>query len=284
MIRLNVKPEVVDIHVTAVMRCIRSRYADTESDILKEVKKLGVDSIEEFLKAKPADIRRWVIDEPDKLGFTYFKEIYSKYFSNGADKFVDGDYNAYTFLAMLDVDVCPYCEDEYLDTVEIGGKRKRTSEIDHFFPKSKYPALAMCVYNLVPSGQNCNGLKLENVIGANPHERDIEEKTFLYPDLPVGIAMESVSPKDCAIRFHATNGMEQNVDKFALEQRYERHTNEAYRLLKNAQLYNDVKIDEMVRLGFGTREEIITSIFGPQDPEKKKHELRQKMLRDLTGY
>lgn len=37
-------------------------------------------------------------------------------------------------------------------------------------------------------------------------------------------------------------------------------------------------------MGFGTREEIISSNFGPQDLEEKKKTLRQKMLRDLTGY
>ena len=44
------------------------------------------------------------------------------------------------------------------------------------------------------------------------------------------------------------------------------------------------KIQELVKMGFGTREEIISSNFGPQDLEEKKKTLRQKMLRDLTGY
>lgn len=282
MIRIKMKPEVVDAHVKAVMGCVRKYYS--EDDILAKVNGIGLPSIAEFLKARPHEMKKWVLECPGALQFTCFKDIYSKYFSNGADKFVDGDYNAYKFLELIDVDVCPYCDDEYLDEVKIDGKMRRTSEIDHFFPKSKYPALAMCIYNLVPSGQGCNGLKLEKEIGANPHESDIEGRTFLYPNLPVGIAMESVNPEGCVVRFHARDGMEQNVEKLALEQRYERHAPEVYRLLTNVQQYNDDKIDEMVRMGFGTRERVLTMLFGPQNPEEKKHALRQKMLKDLTGY
>lgn len=72
--------------------------------------------------------------------------------------------------------------------------------------------------------------------------------------------------------------------RFRLEQRYEKHAPEVYRLLKNAQNYTREKIQELVKMGFGTREEIISSNFGPQDLEEKKKTLRQKMLRDLTGY
>lgn len=282
MIRLNVENELVDVHVTAVMNRIRTSFS--EQSILAYVQELGLDNIEAFLRAKPSEIRDWVHHSPEKLKFTEFKEIYTKYFSNGAEKYVDGDYNAYKFLELLCVDVCPYCDDEYLDTVEIEGKKRRTSEIDHFYPKSAFPGLAMCIFNLIPSGHDCNVLKLERQIEANPYEEDIESRSFLYPDLPVGAAMEMISPKDCCVSFHATDGMEVNVEKLALEQRYKKHAPEVYKLLTNVQLYSPEKIDELVRMGFGTREKVIATIFGSQDPEEKKHLLRQKMLRDLTGY
>lgn len=282
MIRLDVRSELVDIHVKAVMSRVKNSYDETV--VLDHVQGLGVASIEDFLKAKPKQIAAWVNQYPQKLQFEEFKEIYGKYFSNGADRYVNGDYNAYKFLELLGVYVCPYCDDEYLTTVVIDGKKRRTGEIDHFFPKSIYPGLAMCIHNLVPSGQNCNGLKMEKVIGANPHEEDIEDKTFLYPDLPVGVVLDTLNPEECLIKFHAKDGMITNVDKLALEQIYQRHSSEAHRLLTNVQLYSPEKIDEMVRMELGTREEIISTIFGPQDPAEKKHELRQKMLKDLTGY
>ncbi|SDA11521.1 hypothetical protein SAMN02910447_00428 [Ruminococcus sp. YE71] len=282
MRRINVSPELIKIHTDAVKARINKSY--DKSEIINNIKSLGVGTIEEFLTADVDTLKRWVRECPEKLDFSQFKNMYQRFFSNGADKFVDKDYNAYKFLKELDVTVCPYCDDEYLDIVEIDDKQKRTSEIDHFFPKSRFPALAMCIYNLVPSGQNCNGLKLEFELGADPYESDIESLSFLYPDLDVGVLLDNLSPNECKVLFHPKDGMEKNVSLLALEQRYERHAPEAYRLLRNRQLYSEEKINEIVKLTGQSKEDIISSLFGPQDIKIKKNELRQKMLKDLTGY
>ena len=282
MIRIEPSQKLAEKHAEAVIN--RLNKQGREDAVLAEIQTLGLTDIKSFILADIHILLDWVQSCPEKLQFTQLKDIYSKYFSNGAAKYVDGDYNAYQFLKELGITVCPYCDDEYLDIVTIDDKKRRTSEVDHFFPKNKYPALAMCFYNLIPSGQNCNGLKLELELGMNPYESQIEEKTYLYPDIPVGVLMDSISPTECKVQFHAQDGMIKNVDLLGLEQRYERYAPEVYRLLRNLQLYSEEKIDELVRLGYGTREEIISSNFGPQNPEEKKNALRQKMLRDLTGY
>ena len=158
------------------------------------------------------------------------------------------------------------------------------NEVDHFFPKGKYPALAMCFYNLVPSGQVCNKLKLENELGSNPYESNIEMLTSIYPDLPIGVALSQIEPSACAPKFHAEKGMTKNVALLTLEQRYSRHASLVHRLLLNLQLYSSEKIDELVKIGCGSREHIISTVFAPQDPTEKQKSLHQKMIRDLTGY
>lgn len=275
-------PDLASRHVQSVMNRIKKSYNETA--VLAEVQKLGVNSIQEFLLADVNTMSSWVMTSPSILQFTVFKEIYSRYFSNGADKYVDGDYNAYSFIENLDITVCPYCDDEYIDIFEADNHQKRTSEIDHFYPKSKYPALAMCFYNLIPTGQVCNGLKKEYSLGANPYDADIECLTFIYPNLPIGISMEKVDPSECVPQFHAKDGMTANVDVLSLEQRYERHAPEVHRLLDNLQKLPPEKIDELEKMFPLTREQIIISFFGPQNPEEKKNALRQKMLKDLTGY
>lgn len=282
MVKIESSVELVEKHATAVSNCIKA--IGKEQEVLSEIQKLGVKKIEEFLSVDVDTMRRWVMHSEQNLKFVQFKDIYLSLFCNGDDKFVDGNYNAYKYLEEIDISVCPYCDDEYLDTVKIYDKKRRTSEIDHFFSKSKYPALAMCFYNLVPSGHNCNRLKLANELGMSPHEPSIEQMTFLFPDIPVGAALESIDPEDCRIQFHAKNGMIQNVKLLALEERYKRHAEEVHRLLMNLQLYNEEKIEELVKQGFGTKENIISSNFGPQGLKEKKKTLRQKMLRDLTGY
>ena len=141
----------------------------------------------------------------------------------------------------------------------------------------------MCFYNLIPCGQICNGLKLQNELGMNPYEDGIEKQTFLYPNLPVGVNIVAIKEEDCKILFHAQAGMIKNEKLLALEQRYSRYSNEAYRLLRNKQL-EEGKIDELMKVLGKSRKEILEMLFGPQDKEIKKKQLRQKMLKDLTGY
>lgn len=282
MIRIIPSQYAIDQHIKAVLN--RIDKGTDKNVIIEKIKDIGAVSIEDFLIADVGMMRKWIQECPDKLKFTQFKEIYNNYFSNGANTFVDGNYNAYTFLENMNITVCPYCEDEYLDIVNINDRTRRTCEIDHFFPKNRYPALAMSFFNLVPSGQKCNGLKMENELGTNPYEDNIENLTFLYPDIPVGISMDQIEPNDCKVLFHSKVGMEQNVNILGLEQRYERYAPEAHQKLKNLQNYNEEKIQELVKLGIDTRENLLRVLFGPQKPEEKKKCLRQKMLKDLTGY
>ena len=282
MVRLNDNPAALHVHVTAVEN--RLKRMRNVGSILADIAKLGCSTVEDFISADMEQMRQWVYEVPEKLQFTIFKDMYTRYFSNGGDNYVDGNYNAYELINLLDISVCPYCDNEYLDVVDSHGKKKRTSEIDHFFPKSKYPALAMCFYNLVPCGQNCNGLKLENELGANPHESDIENLTFLYPELPIGIALEEVDPNTCYVNFHPQKGMVRNVRLLKLEQRYRRHASMVHRLLLNAQMYTPEKIDELTLMGCGSRDHIISTVFGPQNPAEKKKALHQKLVKDLTGY
>ena len=283
MIKIDIPQGLIKQHRDAVMARVRMSF--NEKYLLSKVHDIGASSIEDFIEADVERMREWVNTCSDKLKFEEFVEIYRWYFSNGDKNYVADGYNAYTFLEMLGVEVCPYCDDEYIDIVVAGGKKKRTSEVDHFFPKSRYPALAMCIYNLVPSGQVCNGEKKAFELGANPYETDIESWTFLYPDIPVGVSMETVPEECCRIVFHEKQGMVSNVERLLLEQRYARHSEEVKRLLTNLQRLTDEKMDEIVKMGiFGSREEIIAVAFGPQEPNEKKKTLRQKMLRDLTGY
>ena len=133
MIKIVISPELIDMHTSAVMKRLRESYDGNE--ILNCVKPLGLNSIEDFIKADVKTMRRWTKERPKDLQFDCFKKVYSNYFSNGAEKFVADEYNAYTFLRSLDVSVCPYCDDEYLDILNIDEAPRRNYEIDHFFQK-----------------------------------------------------------------------------------------------------------------------------------------------------
>jgi hypothetical protein len=65
-------------------------------------------------------------------------------------------WNAYSLCAKAKHTVCPYCQQAYAFTVKKarGGAFRPT--LDHYYPKGKYPYLALSLYNLVPSCYSCN--------------------------------------------------------------------------------------------------------------------------------
>lgn len=66
-------------------------------------------------------------------------------------------YNAYQLSKVLDRYTCTYCNRLYTSTVITSAKKLVTRPtLDHWFPKSDYPLLAVSFYNLVPSCHPCN--------------------------------------------------------------------------------------------------------------------------------
>ena len=239
-----------------------------------------------FLLADMDQLREWTGKE-EQLQFDQFLRLYKNRFSAGAGKYVDDTtrYNSYSLIRNLGLMVCPYCDEEYLDVVESGeGKIVRTLELDHFFPKGRYPALALCFFNLIPSGQACNGLKLEQNLGMSPYERKIEEHTWLYPDFPIGKNMEQVTVEECVIRFHPTNGMEKNVSVLCLEERYQKHKARAHKYLKLKQQYNEQKVTEMVKAGFfSSVDEAYRVLYEEPLEGDGQPQLLTKLKHDITG-
>lgn len=66
-------------------------------------------------------------------------------------------YNAYNLAEKLEIPTCVYCNRIYTKTViSSSGKKITRPTFDHWFPKSKYPLLALSFYNLIPSCSVCN--------------------------------------------------------------------------------------------------------------------------------
>lgn len=74
---------------------------------------------------------------------------------------------------------CPYCNADTVYALNIDGIPIR-SDLDHFFPKDKYPFLAISIYNLIPACTRCNrSLKSNHYIPATtmsmPYRDDVHE-------------------------------------------------------------------------------------------------------------
>lgn len=67
-----------------------------------------------------------------------------------------GEWNRHKLLSLMEIEVCPYCQRNYISNFEENDDKRTTADLDHFYPKSLYPFLALSLYNFIPSCQICN--------------------------------------------------------------------------------------------------------------------------------
>ncbi|VTP91816.1 hypothetical protein [Sphingobacterium daejeonense] len=67
-------------------------------------------------------------------------------------------YNAYNLSEYLNRETCTYCNRAYTSTVVIkaNGQCITRPTLDHWYPKSEFPLLAVSFQNLIPSCHSCN--------------------------------------------------------------------------------------------------------------------------------
>lgn len=58
----------------------------------------------------------------------------------------------------MDVQVCPYCNRQYIHTVSITEEGTYLGDLDHFYPKSIYQLFSLSLWNLIPVCKPCNQL------------------------------------------------------------------------------------------------------------------------------
>lgn len=81
----------------------------------------------------------------------------------------------------LDLTVCPYCNRNFVKSIQIkqnnaGKDIFVKGQLDHFYPRSLYPYLAICKHNLVPSCPSCNG-------ASGKHDKNTRTKNVVNPYL-----------------------------------------------------------------------------------------------------
>lgn len=65
----------------------------------------------------------------------------------------------------LKIETCPYCLRNYSTNYVEKGENKTMADLDHYYPKSLYPYLALSLYNFIPSCLHCNrSLKKQKVL------------------------------------------------------------------------------------------------------------------------
>lgn len=115
-------------------------------------------------------------------------------------------WNAYEFQKELGVTVCPYCNSNFILIYESSTGRTRAT-LDHFFDKSRYPFLAISIYNLIPSCKPCNSdFKGKRSISLSTHYSPYEKNISKY----MRFKKEIIKNRD--EEFFANESKEVNID------------------------------------------------------------------------
>ena len=157
----------------------------------------------------------------------------------------------------IGVTICPYCNRSYIFTSSKNGTRP---QYDHYFPKSKYPYLALSMYNLIPCCAVCNGLK---------HDKNTHETPIIYPYTDSygekavfeesGVNADNIeawlgTAKEYKITIRYADDIEDElkgkiknaVTIFKLEELYSKHSDYVRDILRTAHIYSDDYFEGLV--------------------------------------
>lgn len=147
----------------------------------------------------------------------------------------------------LSIEVCPYCNRNYISKYKKNGLPKSTADLDHFYPKSIFALFSLSLYNFVPACQICNsrfklakGIKIVNPFSEDSNHRkyrfeyqiDKEQKAdpnIFYNEslnFNLSIVCEDVEYQN-------------NVDLFHLTDLYNSHKAYVSEILYKKEAYND---------------------------------------------
>jgi len=221
-------------------------------------------NFKKIILAKPKELEYLAMIYKSKCcnEFKYFKTLYNYFIEINETKFeIDNKpYNAYELIRKLNIIVCPYCNRNTIYNLKYSNKR--TSELDHFYPKSRYPFLAISFYNLVPSCKICNHIKSDN--DDNAYINPYDDRFDMNKNMKFSMEIDNIKfyysihgfKLDCKIATtlnqNEKNRIQNNIKDFKLDDLYQNHKDIVLELIQKQIVYSDSYIKELMKNYEGT--------------------------------
>lgn len=171
---------------------------------------------------------------------------------------------------IIGIKTCPYCN--AMLVINISDEKARY-QLDHFYPKSRYPYLSISFFNLIPSCNNCNHIKRDKDV-------TLDNNFHLYSDKPaqeifkfsldrVNIIRNLIGIKenDLKVNFTYTDKKYEEFVKnhdniFHIQKIYDTQNDIAHEMLWKTQAYNKTNIKELGTLLHISENEVKRMIVG----------------------
>lgn len=281
----------------SIIKDIKSQLQEKsieEDEILENI----IGKLNEDIKSTSIADRKKIIYE---LGYGYkieAKEILDVIFNYNKFR----SWNRHEFLTMLGVEICPYCNRQYITSYDDDIDKKTTADLDHYYPKSKYPFLALSLYNFIPSCQICNsrfkGDKTEETM--YPYEESFDDEDVQYKfetSIKGDVRYLIGEDKDFTLSInkrkdkYRTNKLERannSNEIFKLDKVYQSHKGYVEELFEKAYKYNEVWRDDINDIFknedslFIDKKELFEFAFGKNlTPEEYSKRPLAKLTRDI---
>lgn len=171
-------------------------------------------------------------------------------------------------LSAFKVEVCPYCNRQYINNMNIIEGLKTTADLDHYYSEAQFPFLKLSIYNFIPSCQICNSrFKLTKDFWSEKHIYPyinefgndaifaFDNIDHLFNKIP-SFSIHNVSKKE---------EIDNSINTFRLQEIYKSHNEYVKNLVEKVHVYNKSQLEEYLREFpdmFKTEEEILRFVFG----------------------
>jgi hypothetical protein len=156
------------------------------------------------------------------------------------------------------VEVCPYCNRQYITPYQKGTKIKSTADLDHFLPKSIFQLLSLSLFNFIPSCQICNSrFKLARSLEIlYPYNDGFINNAFFEVKLNSKSTLESITGSntifDLMINISPTCSnkveVENSIKLFNLREVYQCHKDYVREILYKKNAYSDTYKSQLKQL------------------------------------
>ena len=196
------------------------------------------------------------------------------------------------YVVKLGIRTCVYCNAQYALTVdEEGDEPAAFYELDHAWPKAKYPFLAISFFNLQPCCGPCNKRKSDK---GKPYSIYVEnsptESTVLF-------SIENESLADYILTHNRENlkilvntkdtVLSELYDKIGVRKRYAKLNDEAEEMIWKAKIYNESYFKQLntalERAPINTKTNLFRLLYGIYDGEENVYSRPlTKMKQDIA--
>ncbi|XOB61764.1 hypothetical protein ACMC56_14370 [Campylobacterota bacterium DY0563] len=244
--------------------------------------------LEQIISLKPYEQRELIKISPKDFtkNIMQLKDLYEVFRNKWAVELIED----------LDIQLCPFCNREYIFRFEDrkSEKARIISTLDHYYDKDTYPFLAVSFYNLIPYCHICNSKfkhskNFYEIKHLHPYEDDFNKKATFHLKLKDSTFYYDKKGFNLELKVNSNDDelTKNTISTFRLDELYKNHKDIALELIQKAQVYNKSYIYELFQKYEGTlfknREDVLRHITGGyvEDKDINKRPL-SKLIKDIS--